>query len=67
MTPTNKNENAESHNLTEEDIKWIHEQRQQTDHEKWLRGQLGVIWPWVVAIITALVAGVSWIKDHVKW
>lgn len=52
--------------LSQEDIEWIHEQRKQSAHEAWLRGQVKVIWPWVVSVLTALVAAVVWIKDHVK-
>ena len=52
--------------LTTDEIQWIREQRKQSEHERWLRGQVKVIWPWVVAVVTAVVVFVNWVKDHVK-
>ena len=53
--------------LTNDDIRWIHEQRKLDAHAEWLRGQIRVVWPWVVSIVGALVATVIWIKEHVRW
>ena len=53
--------------LTDDDIRWIHEQRKLDAHAEWLRGQIRVIWPWVLAVVGALVGAVQLIKDHVKW
>lgn len=53
--------------LTHDEIHWIREQRKQHQHEQWLRGQIRVIWPWVVSVVGALVGAVIWIKEHVKW
>ena len=66
MTPPHKQDDIEPGRMTQEDIAWVHAQRRQTAHEDWLRGQIKVIWPWVIAVITALVALLSWVKDHVK-
>lgn len=53
--------------LTNDDIRWIHEQRKLDAHAEWLRGQIRVVWPWVVSIVGALVAAVAWIKENVRW
>ena len=53
--------------LSDDDIRWIHEQRKLDAHAEWLRGQIRVIWPWVVAVVGFLVGAVKLIKDHVKW
>ena len=53
--------------LTDDDIRWIHEQRKLDAHAEWLRGQVRVVWPWVVSIVGAVVATVIWIKKHVRW
>jgi len=66
MTPPHTKDADDPPELTQEDLKWIREQRKQSAHEEWLRGQIKVLWPWVIAGITALVAAVNWIKDHVR-
>ena len=53
--------------LTDDDIRWVHEQRKLDAHADWLRGQVRILYPWVISIIGALVAGIVWIRDHVKW
>ena len=53
--------------LSDDDIRWIHEQRKLDAHAEWLRGQIRVIWPWVISIVGAIVAAVIWIKEHVRW
>ena len=53
--------------LTNDDIRWIHEQRKLDAHAEWLRGQVRVVWPWVVSIVGSLVAAVVWIKENVRW
>ena len=53
--------------LTDEDIRWIHEQRKLDAHAQWLRGQVRVIWPWVVSILGSVVTATIWIRDYVKW
>ncbi len=63
--PDHKKEDDEE--LTHEDIVWIREQRQLDEHAKWLRGQIRVIWPWVVSIIGAVVTAAIWIRDHVRF
>ena len=52
--------------LTNDERLWIRQQIKQHEHEEWLRGQVRVLWPWVVSIIGAIVAAVAWIKEHVK-
>ena len=52
--------------LEPEDILWIRQQRRNDAHEAWLRGQIKVLWPWVVSIVGALVAAAMWVRDHVK-
>ena len=53
--------------LTNDDIRWIHEQRKLDAHAEWLRGQVRVLYPWVISIVGAIVAAVIWIKEHVRW
>lgn len=53
--------------LTNDDIRWIHEQRKLDAHAEWLRGQVRVLYPWVISIVGAIVAAVVWIKEHVRW
>lgn len=80
MTPTKRHperpppdESEDSLEVTAEDILWIRQQRRQHEHEKWLRGQIKVLWPWVVAAVSVLVALGSgamslakWASEHVK-
>jgi len=68
MTPRKADQSANDPPvLTDDDIRWIHEQRKLDAHAEWLRGQIRVIWPWLVAVVGALVGAVKLIKDHVKW
>lgn len=67
MTPKRAAPNDEEPELTHDEIHWIREQRKQQQHEQWLRGQIRVIWPWVVAVVGFLVGAVKLIKEHVKW
>ena len=53
--------------LTDADIRWVHEQRKLDAHAEWLRGQVRVLYPWVISIVGAIVAAVVWIKEHVRW
>ena len=53
--------------LSTDDIRWIHEQRKLDAHAEWLRGQIRVLYPWVISIVGAIVAAVVWIKEHVRW
>ena len=53
--------------MTPDDVRWVRQQRKQEAHEEWLRGQIKVLWPWVVALVGSLVAAVTWIKDHVRF
>lgn len=53
--------------LSDDDIRWIHEQRKLDAHAEWLRGQVRVLYPWVISIVGAIVAAVVWIKEHVRW
>ena len=53
--------------ITPEDVRWIREQRRQDAHAQWLRGQIKVVYPWVLSIVGAIVAAVIWIKDHVRF
>ena len=53
--------------LSTDDIRWIHEQRKLDAHAEWLRGQVRVLYPWVISIVGAIVAAVIWIKEHVRW
>lgn len=68
MTPTKRtNEQPDEQlELTEDDIRWVRQQRKQDAHEEWLRGQVRILWPWVISVVGALVAAVVWIRDHVK-
>ena len=66
MTPRKPDE-GDPPTLTEKDIEWIHEQIRLDEHAKWLRGQVRVIWPWVVSVVGALVAAIIWIKEHVRF
>ena len=34
--------------LQPEEILWVREQRRQHAHEQWLRGQIKILWPWIV-------------------
>lgn len=52
--------------LTQDDIRWVREKRRQDAHEEWLRGQVKILWPWVISIVGTIVAAIIWIKDHVK-
>jgi hypothetical protein len=52
--------------LTDDDIRWVRRNRKQDDHWQWVRGQVRVLWPYVVAVVGALVAAVTWIRDHVR-
>ncbi len=52
--------------LQPEEILWVREQRRQHAHEQWLRGQIKILWPWIVGVVGALVAVASWVKDHVR-
>ena len=36
--------------LSDDDIRWIHQQRKLDAHAEWLRGQVRVLWPWVVSV-----------------
>lgn len=53
--------------LTADEIHWIREQRKQHQHEVWLRGQIRVIWPWIVSLLGGIVGAVTLIKEHFKW
>lgn len=53
--------------VTEADVLWIRKQRKADEHATWLRGQVKVIWPWVIGGITAIVAFINWAKDHLRW
>jgi hypothetical protein len=64
---THKEPESESLEITLEDIQWIRRKRQQDEHATWLRGQVKIIWPWVISIVGTLVAAVIWIKDHVRF
>lgn len=66
MTPPHPKDEDDPPTLTHDEVAWVRAQRKQTAHEEWLRGQIKVVWPWVIAVITAVVAAVSWIKDHVR-
>ena len=67
MTPRKADTTDEKLELSDDDIRWIHAQRQMDAHADWLRGQVRIIYPWVISIIGALVAAIVWIRDHVKW
>lgn len=53
--------------LTHDDVLWIREQRKQDAHAQWLRGQIRVVYPWVISVVGAIVAATLWIKDHVRF
>lgn len=65
-TTEGKHPDQDTDELTPEDRAWIRQKRRQDAHEEWLRGQVRVLWPWVVTVIGAIVAIASWVKDHVK-
>lgn len=73
MTPPKRDQDDEDTELTAEDIAWVRLQRRQHEHEKWLRGQIKILWPWAVAVVSLLVALgnaalslAKWASDHVK-
>lgn len=53
--------------LTDADIQWVRRNRKQDDHWRWVRGQVRILWPYVVAVVGTLVAAITWIKDHVRF
>lgn len=66
MTPPPKQIADGEEPLTAEERTWIRQQIKRDEHEAWLRGQIKILWPWVVSIIASLVAAIAWIKEHVK-
>lgn len=70
MTPPHRKErppdDLEPPELTDEDIRWVREQRKQDAHAKWLRGQIKILWPYVAAVLGTTVAVLTWIRDHVR-
>jgi len=66
MEPHDAHEEDGETPLTDEERKWVRHQMRQHQHEEWLRGQVRVLWPWVIAIVGALVAVASWVKEHVR-
>ena len=71
MTPPHSNGEKPPDRLTDDEIEWIRENREwiesarkSSEHEAWLRGRVAVIWPWVIAVIAALVAAFDWLAKH---
>ena len=67
MTPRKADTPDDHLELSDDDIRWIHEQRQLDNHAKWLRGQVRVLYPWVISVVGTIVAAVVWIKENFRW
>ena len=64
MTPP---PSPESDDLTPEEKAWVRNAVLDDQYTKRLRERIKVVWPWFIAIVSAIVATVDWIQKHIRW
>ena len=72
MTPPHADKQPDEDNdddrpLTPEERAWVRHAMRDEQHAAWLRGRIKVVWPWLIAVIGAVVATVDWIQKHIRW